>query len=110
MDEVEVTCTVCHEPMYVAASDYDSLQEGDVIECENCDAMLEVVQLEPLELLVIEGGEAVYTADCPRCGTPNDVEAPAGDLPEEVECVECGHVFTPDWTEVADDYNDELNT
>lgn len=103
MDEVEVTCTVCHQPMYIAAADYDAMQEGDVIECENCDAVLEIVNLEPLELIAVEGGEAIFTADCPRCGAQNEVT----EATEEVECVECGHVFTPDWTEVKDDYNDE---
>ncbi|MDX2008289.1 MAG: paraquat-inducible protein A [Meiothermus sp.] len=89
--------------MYVAASDYDQLAEGDVIECENCNAVLEVVTLEPLELLAVEGGEAMFSADCPRCGAANEVD----EADEEVECAECGHRFKPDWTEVKDDYNDE---
>jgi len=103
MDEVEITCTVCRQPMYIAVSDYDAMQEGDVIECENCSAVLEIVALEPLELVAVEGGEAVFTVDCPRCGAQNEVEADT----EEVECVECSYVFKPDWSEVRDDYNDE---
>jgi DNA-directed RNA polymerase subunit RPC12/RpoP len=103
MDEIEIRCSSCNEPMYLGAQDYDQMSEGDVIECENCDAVLEIIQLEPLELLVVEGGEALFTTDCPHCGTSLELE----ETDDQVECPNCLRSFNPDWSEVKDDYNDE---
>ncbi len=46
----KVLCKDCDEPIEVK----DEIQVGEVIECKNCGAEMEVVNLEPLEVSLIE--------------------------------------------------------
>ncbi|WP_018467476.1 hypothetical protein [Calidithermus timidus] len=99
MDEVEVICPACHDPIYIPAEEYDELVEGDVMECENCGAELEFLSLDPVEVVVVEGGEEAFFVDCPRCETPIEVEEEG----EAVTCPECGYTFSPDWSEIGEE-------
>jgi lysine biosynthesis protein LysW len=100
MEDLEITCPVCGEVSVALAEDLETLEVGDVLECEACGAFLEVVSLDPLELEVSEGGLEGFFVDCPRCGYTLEVsEEEAG---QEVECPECGFRFVPDWSEVEE--------
>ena len=99
MEDLEVTCPVCGEVSLVAAEDLEDLSEGDVLECEACGALLEVVSLDPLEVEPTEG--EAFLVDCPRCGFTFEVtEEERG---AEVECPDCGFRFLPDWSEVEEE-------
>jgi lysine biosynthesis protein LysW len=105
MEDLEITCPVCGEVSVVLAEDLETLEVGDVLECEACGAFLEVVSLDPLELEVSEGGLEGFFVDCPRCSYTLEVsEEEAG---QEVECPECGFRFVPDWSEVEEVEEDE---
>lgn len=101
MDEVEVSCPVCGEANYISAEEYDTLAEGDVMDCPSCGATLEVVSIEPLELLVVEGDLHEFYVDCPRCET--QIAISADEEGEPVTCENCGFTFVPDWSEVHED-------
>ncbi|GEM87220.1 paraquat-inducible protein A [Meiothermus granaticius] len=103
MDDVETVCPVCHDPIYIPVEEYAELLEGDVLECENCGAYLEILSLDPIELVAVEGGEDGFYVLCPRCEHEIAVEAEG----ESVTCDNCGYTFTPDWSEVEADEDDE---
>ncbi len=82
---MEVLCPVCEAELA-----HDELEEGAILECEACHAVVEVVSLEPLELLLIEGGEGLMV-ECPRCGFVFKTYEDGYAL-----CPECGHQFAID--------------
>jgi len=45
-----ITCQDCSEPLKVA----NDVQVGEIIECENCGAEMEVIGTDPLEISLIE--------------------------------------------------------
>jgi alpha-aminoadipate carrier protein LysW len=45
-----VTCKDCGEAIFLDKN----LEVGEIIECQNCGAEMEVVNLEPLEVSLIE--------------------------------------------------------
>jgi alpha-aminoadipate carrier protein LysW len=45
------TCPVCEGSFYL---DEEEIEEGDLINCEECGAELEVVSTDPLELEAME--------------------------------------------------------
>lgn len=79
---MEVYCPVCGVELATEA-----LEEGQVLECDACHAVFEVVRLEPLELLLVEGGEGVRV-ECPRCGFVFKTYDEGYAI-----CPECGHRF-----------------
>ena len=100
-DAVTISCPSCGESLEFSPQDLDTLAEYDLIECPACAAELEVVQLDPLEVLVIEGGENhEYFVDCPRC--ESSIAVHKNDEGESVTCEECGYRFVPDWTDIHD--------
>jgi alpha-aminoadipate carrier protein LysW len=48
------TCPVCEGSFYL---DEEEVEEGDLINCEECGAELEVVSTDPLELEAMEEEE-----------------------------------------------------
>ena len=46
----KVLCKDCDEPIDLK----DDVQAGEVVECQNCGAEMEVVNIEPLEVSLIE--------------------------------------------------------
>lgn len=103
MEDQEVACPVCTETITIPVEEYAELLEGDVLECDHCGAYLEILALEPIELVVVEGGEDGFYVLCPRCENEIEVEAEG----ESVTCDNCGYTFTPDWSEVAEGEDDE---
>lgn len=101
MEDLEITCPVCGEASVVLAEDVETLEVGDVLECEACGAFLEVVSLDPLEVEVTEEGLEAFFVDCPRCGYTFEVSEE--DQGQEVECPECGFRFIPDWSEIEEE-------
>jgi len=79
---MEVLCPVCQSEMALEAP-----EEGMLVECEACHAVIEIASIEPLELLLVEAGEGV-TVECPRCG----LVFKAFDEGYAV-CPDCGHRF-----------------
>ncbi len=98
MEDFEVICPACNETNTIAAEDYQELTENDVLECDSCGAYLEVVSLDPLEVLVVEDREGFFV-DCPRCETAIEVDEPG----EPVTCPECGYTFAPDWSDIGEE-------
>lgn len=105
MDDVEVVCPVCHDPIYIPAEEYAQLLETDVIECDNCGSYLEILALDPIELVVVEGGEEGFFVLCPRC--ENEIEAE--EEGQAVTCDNCGYTFVPDWSEAEEDPDRDSN-
>ena len=91
MEALSVECPVCHEPLLLEEDVLDRLDEGSLLECEVCHAVVEVAVLEPLTLRVVQAAGGFFV-DCPRCETPIEVE---GEGP--ITCPECGFTFKPDW-------------
>ena len=50
-----VVCPECDNPIVV---DVDEVEEGETVQCDECGADLEIVSVDPLELMSIE--EAGY--------------------------------------------------
>ncbi len=94
MEALSVECPVCNEPLVITGDVLAHLDEGSLLECEACHAVVEVALLEPLTLRVVQAGEGFFV-DCPRCMTPIEVE---GEGP--ITCPECGFTFKPDWGDV----------
>lgn len=46
----QIFCKDCNEPIEIEKE----LEMGEIIECENCGAEMEVINLEPLEISLIE--------------------------------------------------------
>jgi len=102
MEDLEVICPVCSEPIYVPAEDLEELTPDDYFECESCSSYLQILSTDPLEVVVIEDGEDGLFLDCPECGLTFEV----GGGEEEVVCPECGHRFAPDWSDLDEDEED----
>ncbi|WP_018110709.1 zf-TFIIB domain-containing protein [Thermus igniterrae] len=101
MEDLEIVCPACGEASLVAAEDLETLEVGDVLECEACGAYLEVVSLDPLEVEAVEEGLEGFFVDCPRCG--HTFEVSEEEEGEAVQCPECGFNFVPDWSEVEEE-------
>ncbi len=97
MEALSVECPVCNEPLLIEGDVLAYLDEGSLLECEVCGAVVEVALLEPLTLRVVQAGEGVFV-DCPRCETPIEVE---GEGP--ITCPECGFTFKPDWGDALEE-------
>jgi len=82
---MELSCPVCRAELVLEAP-----EEGMVIECEACRAVVELVSLEPPELLLVEGGEGL-TVECPRCGLVFQSYDEGYAI-----CPDCGHRFALD--------------
>jgi len=92
---MEILCPVCEHEF-----PEQDLEEGAVLECEACRSVFEVVNLEPLELLLVESGEGVQV-ECPRCGHVFQV------LDEDVaSCPECGRQFAVHVDEMDEEEED----
>lgn len=46
----KIICKDCGEPIEVE----DEIEVGEIIECQNCGAEMEVINLKPLEVSLIE--------------------------------------------------------
>lgn len=46
-----VVCPECDNPIVV---DVDEIEEGESVQCEECGADLEVVSVDPLELVAVD--------------------------------------------------------
>lgn len=105
MNAAEIICPECNELNLIDPDDLADLGLGDVLECEACGAFLEVVNLDPVEVeLTDTDGEDAYLVVCPRCHHENE----ALEVGEDVECENCGHLFTPDWSEIElEDIDDD---
>ena len=67
-----VVCPECDNPLNI---DVDDVEEGEIIECDECGAELEVVSSDPLELAAVDADGYDDEEDSPA--------APAGDDDEE---------------------------
>jgi len=97
MEALSVECPVCNEALVIEGDVLERLDEGSLLECEVCHAVVEVALMEPLTLRVVRAGEGFFV-DCPRCETPIEVE---GEGP--LTCPECGFTFKPDWGDVEEE-------
>ncbi len=97
MEALSVECPVCAESLLLDEEMLAQLDEGSLLECEVCGAVVEVALLEPLTLRVVQAGGGFFV-DCPRCMTPIEVE---GEGP--ITCPECGFSFRPDWGDVEEE-------
>ncbi|AEB11420.1 hypothetical protein [Marinithermus hydrothermalis] len=93
----ELECPVCGEILALEEDVLEVLNEGDLLECEACSAVVEVMSLDPLEIMVVEGGHGFFV-DCPRCEAAIEVEEEG-----PVVCPECGFTFRPDWSDVEEE-------
>lgn len=97
MEALSVECPVCAEDLVIEEAVLERLEEGSLLECEVCHAVVEVAQLEPLLLRVVQAGEG-YFVDCPRCATPIEVDDEG-----PLTCPECGFTFKPDWGDLEEE-------
>lgn len=67
-----VVCPECDNPLNI---DVDDVEEGEIIECDECGAELEVVSSDPLELAAVDADGYDDEEDSPA--------APGGDDDEE---------------------------
>lgn len=48
-----VVCPECDSPIVV---DSDEVEEGETVQCEECGADLEIVSVDPVELIAVDPG------------------------------------------------------
>lgn len=96
MQELELECPVCGETLGLDQEAFEHLGEGELLECEVCSIVVELISLDPLEVRVVEDGH--YYVDCPRCETQISLGESG-----PVTCPECSHTFDPDWSEVDEE-------
>lgn len=66
---MSVVCPECDNPLDI---DVDDVEEGDVIQCDECGSDLEIVSSDPLELAAVD--EAGYDDEDDTVATTSDEE------------------------------------
>ncbi len=66
---MSVVCPECDNPLDL---DVDDVEEGEVIQCDECGVDLEVVSSDPLELAAVD--EEGYDDEDDAVGADNDEE------------------------------------
>ena len=67
-----VVCPECDNPLHI---DADDVEEGDIVQCDECGTDLEIVSSDPLEIAAVDNeGYDDEDEDAPRGGEEDDDE------------------------------------
>lgn len=64
-----VVCPECDNPMDI---DVDDIEEGEIVECDECGAELEVVSSDPLQLAAVDADGYDDEEDSPAAPGDDD--------------------------------------
>ncbi len=66
-----VVCPECDNPLVI---DADEVEEGEVIQCDECGTDLEIVSADPLEIAPVENEGYDDESDDPRADSEDEDE------------------------------------
>jgi lysine biosynthesis protein LysW len=83
-------CPVCAEELELTQEDLATLEVGNILVCESCEAEIEVTSVDPPEFELL--GPFV---ECPSCGQEIELDDDVEDG-MQVQCPNCGTNFAID--------------